>query len=388
MPKIHSFQFGNHTCNKISGTGRCSSTVIIQERFSPSVEKLLPGRAVLIVCDENSHSLIREQALFQNHAVLVLPQGEKNKNWPAVESILRTAGEKGLGRDGLFIGFGGGVVCDCTAFAASIYMRGASLALIPTTLLCMVDASLGGKAGFDLDGLKNLAGSFYPAETILVAAEALKTLPRQEWKSGMAELIKLAVLDPGFFKTLQQPGIAELKNWVSGPESAADSPPRESGLLFSEQILPLIEKAILVKGRMVEKDFRETDDSGGRALLNLGHSFGHALESALGPGTWSHGEAVTWGIARACELGQGLGITPPDRAKLITQTLSDWGFKIAVNASGSTAKLGANFKAALFSDKKKKNGKLRFVVPDTETAVLIEQNNNVTQYLDSLCAEL
>jgi 3-dehydroquinate synthase len=295
------------------------------------------------------------------------------------------------------------VICDCTAFAASIYMRGTALALVPTTLLCMVDASLGGKTGFDLEGIKNLAGTFYPAGMILIAAEALKTLPRREWKSGMAEVIKTAILDrnPVFFEALGktavfpgQPDMGELRDWISG---TTESPPADH---FYKQILPFIEQAVLVKGRIVAEDPREDssfpqeqpDTPGGRALLNLGHTFGHALESALGLGTISHGEAVAWGMARSCELGKKLGITPPDRAAAILQTLKAWGFTTAVSgfsvAGKTDAALGRKFQDALFSDKKKQGGKLRFVVPRTEGAVLVQQNDQVTAYLDSLYAEL
>ena len=319
----------------------------------------------IAVCDENTAPLARNLGI----PWLILPAGEKNKNWTSVETILRFAKTGGLGRDGLFIGIGGGVVCDLTAFAASIYMRGAVLALIPTTLVCMADAALGGKTGFDLEEIKNLAGTFYPAGTILIAAETLKTLPGREWKSGMAELIKTAILDQDRTFTLA------LLDEFSNPALLQNQP---------AAILPLVKKTLLIKGRIVEEDPWDTKKT--RALLNLGHTFGHALESTLGLGTISHGEAVAWGIARSCELGLALGITPPDRAETIFQILKAWGYDLALpEAAGEFMDKGTagKFRAALFSDKKKNAGKLRFVVPAAFGAVLVEENERVTQFLES-----
>jgi 3-dehydroquinate synthase len=297
---------------------------------------------------------------------LALTPGEEHKDWEAVETILRSAGSGGLGRDGLIIGVGGGVVCDLTAFAASIYMRGCNLALVPTTLLCMVDAALGGKTGFDLEGFKNLAGTFYPAGTVFAAAEALATLPQKEWKSGMAELIKTTLLDtdPQTFDRLR-----EERTVNSGPGG----------------ILPFVELALKIKGNIVAADPRETGTE--RALLNLGHTFGHALESALGLGALSHGEAVAWGMARSCELGLELGITPPPRAEAILATLNTWGYTTSAEAflnPDIPNKTSEKFREALILDKKKKAGKLRFVVPAAERAVLVEWNNQIEQYVESL----
>jgi 3-dehydroquinate synthase len=295
---------------------------------------------------------------------VVLPPGESGKDWAAVETILRAAQKQGLGRDGLFIGAGGGVVCDLTAFAASVYMRGAGLVLVPTTLLSMVDASVGGKTGFDFGGIKNLAGTFYPARGIVIAADSLKTLPEKEWKSGMAELIKTAVLDedPCFFERLKK-----LPRGIKDPGSFA----------------PFIEEALRVKGRIVERDPRETGTE--RVLLNLGHTFGHALEASLGLGTISHGEAVAWGIARSCELGMELGLTPPERGEAIFAVLQDWGYETKVPPLPLDPSL---FRSALFSDKKKKNGMLRFVVPGVEGARLAGWNTQVERYLEKLVSKI
>ncbi|MDR0599854.1 MAG: 3-dehydroquinate synthase [Treponema sp.] len=361
--------------------GDYPSSVIIQENI-PRLEELYPGAGeggkdggpgALLVCDENTAPLARR--VSGDLPLTTLPPGEEHKGWKAVETILRDARRGGLGRDGLFIGVGGGAVCDLTAFAASIYMRGAALRLIPTTLLCVVDAALGGKTGFDLGGIKNLAGTFYPAERIVIALEALETLPPREWKSGAAELIKAAVLDgdAAFLERLQRP--------FTGPGGTPSS---------LEALVPLLERALTVKGRIVEADPREQFDGetgGGRILLNLGHTFGHALEAALGLGTISHGEAVAWGLARSLDLGAALGITPPGRETAIREVLEAWGYETAVPYPGGDAGFDRRFREALENDKKKKAGKPRFVVPGARGARVVPWSLEVEACLYSLLSK-
>jgi len=316
------------------------------------------GRKFLLICDTNTLQFADKLRGSRDIPVCVLEPGESRKNWQSVETILRSAGDSGLGRDGFFIGIGGGVITDISAFAASIYMRGCAVALIPTTLLCMVDASVGGKTGFDLFGIKNLAGTFYPARHVYVPLDSLESLPAAEWKSGMAELIKTAILEGDDF-------VAQLEGLGGG-----------GGVPNGTAIAPCIERAIEFKGRIVEEDPFETGSR--RMLLNLGHTFGHALEAAAGLGSISHGEAVAWGIARSCELGQALGICPPARAKRIMSLLAGFDYEtkaphplIANNAAG-----GARIIDALNSDKKKRNGKLVFIVPDEKSAVPITADSS------------
>jgi 3-dehydroquinate synthase len=257
----------------------------------------------LLVCDGNTAFFAGK--ISGGAPVCVLPPGESEKNWLSIEKILLAAHRAGLGRDSLFIGVGGGVISDLTAFAASVYMRGARLCLVSTSLLGMADAALGGKTGFDLFGIKNMAGTFYPAQAVYLAMESLATLPKAEWKSGMAELIKTAVLDDDnamFEKAASLRG--SFTAGLEGPGQTAD------GLLLScgEALAPLIARSMEIKGRIVEADPKETGTR--RALLNLGHSFGHALEAAAGLGKITHGEAVAWGMVRAAGLGRLCGITP------------------------------------------------------------------------------
>jgi 3-dehydroquinate synthase len=379
--------------------GSTQSHVFLQQKLPALTE--LPcwdeKKPCIAVCDRNTEAFLRsiigpqaEPGGASRIFPLVLESGEEHKTWQSVEAILEKARSHGLGRDGLFLAVGGGVVCDLTAFAASVYMRGAALALIPTTLLAMADASLGGKTGFDFGGIKNLAGTFYPAETIIIALDTLQSLPARELKSGMAEIIKAAVLDPDT-QTLEL--LTSLK--PESPDNFVNNPAFEKLLL----------RALTIKGRIVEADPTETGGeprsatsaagsgkcvsgssvSSERALLNLGHSFGHALESAAGLGKLSHGEAVAWGIARSCELGCVTGITPPERAESIQAMLSAWGYETAVTSFPVDGEL---FGEALLSDKKKKAGKLRFVVPNENSAELVEHNEKTALYLKQLMAEI
>ncbi|GHV16728.1 3-dehydroquinate synthase [Spirochaetia bacterium] len=326
----------------------------------PGLEQITaspPPSALLLVCDPNTAPLARRIMGGAEIPLCILPGGEAEKNWAAVERILKSACDAALGRDSLFIGIGGGVVTDLTAFAASAYMRGTGLALVPTTLLGMVDAALGGKAGFDLFGIKNLAGSFYPASQVVISLEALATLPAAEWKSGMAELIKTAILD-------------ETGEMFTLLESLAGECTRNPGGLLSqnrEALFRLVSRAVEIKGRIVEADPRETGTD--RALLNLGHTFGHALEAAAGLGSLSHGEAVAWGMVRACELGEALSRTPTNRGRAIRNLIAAYGYE-----TRSPHPLGndtAAFFRALSGDKKRRAGTVRFVVPDANRAQLV-----------------
>jgi len=300
----------------------------------------------LLVCDGNTEYLaakIRGDNSNAEVPICTLEPGESHKNWQTVEAILRSAHDAGLGRDGTFIGVGGGVVGDLCAFAASIYMRGCSLALVSTTLLGMVDASLGGKTGFDLFNKKNLAGTYYPARHVYMPMESLTTLPPPEWRSGMAELIKTAILDGNNF-------LDELTN----PSNTQDT----------ARLANFISRAARYKGGIVAEDPQEMGNK--RVLLNLGHTFGHALESTAGLGTISHGEAVAWGIARSCDLGLALGITPHARAEKIKSILTAYNYERG--APHPLMKNADAFIQALGSDKKKRGGNLTFIVPDEHSA--------------------
>jgi 3-dehydroquinate synthase len=316
----------------------------------------------LLVCDTNTAYIAHRIRDGEDVPLLALPPGEAAKGWASVEAILGAAQNAGLGRDGLFIGVGGGVVSDMTGFAASIYMRGAGLCLVSTTLLGMVDAAVGGKTGFDLFGMKNAAGTFYPAPCIYMPLDSLLSLPKAEWKSGMGELIKTAVLDN------TEDLLDQLRSLGPG---AHECPQDKAG---QDLIFACIARSVEIKGRIVEADPRETGTE--RALLNLGHTFAHALESAVGLGTVSHGEAVAWGLVRACELGYALSITPQARRAAIIDLITSLAYEttaphpLVVERNRTEA-----FMQALDGDKKKKAGKLRFIVPAAQGAQMVSADN-------------
>ncbi len=269
------------------------------------------------------------------HQVVLCP-GEAAKTLDSVQKICAQALDCGLGRDSLFTGVGGGVVCDMTAFAASIYMRGCRVNLVPTSLLSMVDATIGGKTGVDFMDRKNILGSFFPAGRIFIATEYLESLSTDEYLSGLAEIIKHAFLTGG-----------ELLDILS--ESRIDVLKRDPDLL--EEI---IYKSLLIKARYVEEDFRE---AGMRAHLNFGHTFGHALETAAGLGRFTHGGAVAWGMARALKAGVLLGHTDQGYAEMAIELLKQYGYHLDFSDFDTDT-----FINAAGTDKKKKDGEVRFVL--------------------------
>ena len=284
----------------------------------------------LVVCDANTTKLI--DLPDEPH---VPGAGEECKGFDAWRRVLEAALDKNLDRSAEFVGIGGGAVCDLTAFAASSYLRGCGLTLVPTTLLAMVDASLGGKTGINLSGYKNLVGTFYPAQTILVAVDFLHTLPSREFHSGLAEVVKSAMLDDGeLFALLRD---------------------RRDAVLAREQALmeEVVRRSLSVKIKVVEEDFRE---SGRRAILNLGHTFGHALEAVAGLGTYTHGEAVAWGIRCAMDLGMALGTTDPGYAREVEALLDAYEFPQRAKAESP------RLIAAMGRDKKRRGTSLVFVL--------------------------
>ncbi len=295
------------------------------------IQQLTENKEVLFVLDIVTDGLFGKTLMPK----VVLPCGEGGKIWAAVEGIITEALENRLGRDTLFIGIGGGIVCDIVSFAASVYMRGCLLHLIPTTLLAMVDASLGGKTGFNFGGYKNIVGTFYPAEKIHIVPDTLKSLPEKEIEAGMAENIKHACLgDVELFTLLEERKEAILSKDVR---------------LLSE----VVEKSLQVKARIVERDLTE---SGIRAHLNLGHTFGHALESVEKLEGSAHGDAVAWGLGMAMKTGMHLGITDDDYGRGVLRLLQHYGFSLNRRIDADC------ILDAMKQDKKKRKGTVRFVL--------------------------
>ncbi|MFP4425187.1 MAG: 3-dehydroquinate synthase family protein [Spirochaetaceae bacterium] len=321
--------------------GMRSTITVFPADERPSVR---PGSAPAesyLLSDENTAPVARELAENSADAVRircsdVLVPGEGQKSFDNLQLVLASALEAGLGRDALFLIVGGGVLTDLGSFAGSVYLRGVRVQLFPTTLLAMVDAAVGGKTGVNFRGYKNMVGTFYLAEEVRIYPSLLSSLPEAEFRSGLAEVIKAALLgDPELLTMLEVE-----REKVLGREPSV--------------IEELIARAVRVKVDIVQEDYRE---GGRRAFLNLGHTYGHALESVSGFGMYTHGEAVAWGIGRALELGRLLGVTGGEYRRRVATLLTAYGYDI-----GPVSYAPDQLMAAMGRDKKRSAGKLRFVV--------------------------
>ncbi len=321
--------------------------------FSESIPSIFENVASLTgqhlyVCDSLTAAMLPSTVLR-----VELTRGESAKNWESIEHIVTVAESNNFGRDDRIIAVGGGVICDVAAFAASIYMRGCNLTLIPTTLLAMVDATLGGKTAIDLGNIKNLVGTFYPAQEIILCPETLETLPDDEYHNGLGEVLKHALLaqsdDLFLFLETHHRVILERDK---------------------DSLKPLLEKSLRVKKYYIEQDALE--EQGVRDALNLGHTFGHALESVGKLSQYAHGEAVIWGIKKALQSGLRLNLTNPAFAKRSMALLDLYGFDVDFEVSDTQ-----QFLKALQSDKKKRNATLRFVIMEDQgryTLIPLEQS--------------
>ena len=238
------------------------------------------------------------------HAVLAIPDGERFKNLKTIESLLRSMVASGADRKSIVVAFGGGVVGDVAAFAASIYMRGIPCIQVPTTLLAQVDASIGGKTGVNLVEGKNLVGSFQQPRSVLIDPAVLSTLPSREYSSGFFEVIKCGMIaDARLLKSIEQ-----------GSQRFEERDPKF--------LTSAIQAAVKVKADIVSKDERE---SGPRRVLNFGHTIGHALEAVGKYKRLLHGEAVAWGMIAALHIGVNVGVTPESVASRLTELVLRYG---------------------------------------------------------------
>lgn len=294
----------------------------------------------LFICDENLYaanvSLRRFWQTVDGKRRLILPSGEEKKSADTLFHILDAAFEADLDRSSTMVAVGGGVLTDMSGLAASLFKRGCAVVFYPTTLLSMVDAAIGGKTGIDYRGLKNMIGTFYPAQKVIIDLDFLQTLPEAEYRSGLGEVIKTAMLgDAELFKLLQTEKTAVLK--------------RDATVL--EEI---VARCVKVKAAFVSDDFRE---KGARALLNFGHTFGHALEAVAGLGALSHGEAVVWGIDKSLQAAQLLGKENGVYYEEFRSMINGYGFDVDKSLADFDA-----FLKALSADKKSRGGELPFVL--------------------------
>jgi len=297
------------------------------------------GRKVVVVTDQNvsRHQGHAMAAMFAGAPVWIAPAGEETKSLPELGRLLDFLAGARLDRSAAVFAVGGGVIGDLAGFAAASYLRGIDYFQVPTTLLAMVDSSVGGKTGINLAAGKNLVGAFHQPRGVFISAGLLASLPAREFAAGMAEVIKSGLLgDAPLFAALERAPLT-----VNSPALPA-----------------VIRQCCAIKAEIVAGDERELAAEGGRALLNLGHTFGHAIEQVSGYGVYLHGEAVAIGLAAAARLSQRLGYLATEEVARIEAVLAAHGLPVRLRAP---LPLGALL-AAAGRDKKVRAGELRFVV--------------------------
>jgi 3-dehydroquinate synthase len=301
------------------GKGRIAivSNDVVAPLYLEKVKQLFPGRELLEI---------------------ILPDGEAHKTLDAINHIYDKLLEGKFDRNTLLVALGGGVVGDITGFAAATYLRGVDFIQIPTTLLAQVDSSVGGKTGVNHPLGKNMIGAFHQPRCVVADIEVLRTLPEREVTAGLAEVIKHALIyDAAFF------------DWLA--ENSAGIRQLDAGL-----ITQAVQTCCEIKAEIVAKDEKE---SGVRALLNLGHTFGHAIETASGYGTWLHGETVSMGMVMAADLSCRIGWIDHSTANRI-RTVIEENFSMPVLPPADISV--EQYVDLMLSDKKAESGKIRFVL--------------------------
>ena len=262
------------------------------------------GSDVAIISDEVVAPLYLNQLLEglpeKNIITYVLPKGEQEKKLKTVHKIIDHLLQNGFGRDATLISLGGGVVCDITGFVASVFMRGVSVIQIPTTLLAQVDASVGGKTGVNHSLGKNLIGSFYQPSAVVCDTAFLSTLDPKEMSDGLAEIIKYGLIyDRDFFVWLQ----TNISNILEQDRAS---------------LRHAVQRSCQIKAEIVAQDEREQSI---RAILNFGHTFGHAIENQTGYDQWSHGQAIAAGMVLASKLSAKMSLISEEDVELIKDIL-------------------------------------------------------------------
>ncbi|QDV76173.1 3-dehydroquinate synthase [Botrimarina mediterranea] len=303
------------------------------------------ARHVVVITDANVDELYGDaladrfvDAGVESH-VLVVEAGEPSKSTDVVADLWQTMLDEGCDRQTVVIAVGGGVVGDIAGFVAATFARGLRFFQVPTTLLAQVDSSVGGKTGVNLEGAKNMVGAFWQPDGVLIDTAVLKTLPEEEFCAGLAEVVKYGViLDAEFFAYLE-----------ANADAIMDRDPAA--------LRTIIQRSCRLKADVVEADERE--ETGLRAKLNYGHTFGHALEAATGYSELLHGEAVAIGMACASRLAQSMGRIDAEATDRQVKLLERFELPTAIPEGIDLGELSA----LMWRDKKVKDGEVRFVLP-------------------------
>jgi 3-dehydroquinate synthase len=335
-------------------------------------QNLPHASSVLIVSNTEVAPLYADllrQALVQRYAkviLLTLPDGENHKDWSTLQLIFDALLENACDRKTILFALGGGVVGDMTGFAAASYMRGVPFVQVPTTLLAQVDSSVGGKTAINHPLGKNMIGAFYQPQLVVCDLDVLKTLPDREMSAGLAEIIKYGpIADMAFM------------DWI---EANIDALLAKDGAALAHAI----ERSCQMKADVVGQDERE---QGLRAILNFGHTFGHAIESGLGYGQWLHGEGVGCGMVMAAHLSERLKLVDAAFVKRLTQLVSRAGLPTRGPVLREEDNAG-RYLELMRVDKKSEAGEIRFVLIDGpgKACVRAAPDALVREVIDTCCA--
>jgi 3-dehydroquinate synthase len=324
--------------------GSSSYPVVIGRGILGRTELLTPfltGRQVLVISNEIVAPLwlkpLRNALADHELAVHVLPDGEEHKSLESLATIFDTLAAHHFHRDATIVALGGGVVGDLAGFAAACWQRGIGFIQVPTTLLAQVDAAVGGKTAVNIPAGKNLVGAFHQPRAVIADTATLATLRRKDYCAGLGEVVKYGLgLDAGLFEWLERDLDAVLER---DPEA----------------LERVVYWCCALKAAVVAEDERE---AGRRALLNLGHTFGHAIEAAVSYGAWLHGEAVAAGLVMAAELAARLGMLDRQIVDRLVTLLEAASLPVRPPPVG-----GARLKTLMLVDKKIAGARLRFVLP-------------------------
>ena len=325
------------------------------------------GKTVLIVTDDNvePHYAARLVGALHgcNTRIHCVTPGEATKTLDNVGRVIDALVEHGARRDATVVALGGGVVGDLTGFAAACYLRGVAFVQVPTTLLAQVDSSVGGKTGVNHTSGKNLIGAFHQPNAVVIDTQTLDTLPDRELSAGLAEVIKTALLADAEFFVWLETNIASLR--ARDPFALREA----------------IARCCQIKADVVARDERE---AGERMLLNLGHTFGHAIETVTRYETWLHGEAVGAGLVMAADLSAARGHLDDEKVARVRQVVAAAG--LPVDAGSLTS---ASLIDAMRHDKKFQHGKARFILLDALGHAFVADDvdgHMLAERLDTFCA--
>lgn len=307
-----------------------------------SLQQHIKGQKVVIVSNEVVYPLygaqLEQQLSGLSIDTVVLPDGEQYKTLASFEQVITRLLELGSGRDTTLIALGGGVIGDLTGYVAASFQRGMPFIQVPTTLLSQVDSSVGGKTAVNHPLGKNMIGAFYQPQAVFIDTNSLSTLPPREFAAGMAEVIKYGIIyDTEFFAWLEA-NIEPLK----ALEDAA--------------LQHAIQRCCAIKAEIVAQDEKE---KGLRALLNLGHTFGHAIEAEQGYGNWLHGEAVSAGMVIACQVAEQKGWLSASDLRRVVSLLEQFDLPVAAPADMACEQ----FLQHMQHDKKVAAGQIRYIIP-------------------------